>query len=283
MTEAPANSETSPPPHFAVIVRACDKVASVHNAGRPFGLTKLETIKVCVYSLIKALDGQSHTIMVIGDGLSDRAVSFFEAFPHLVLRQEQFLDPEKTLRLQIELGLAERDATWVYFCEDDYLHVRGSFERIGSLLAHRDETLDTVGAKRNWLPRIGGNPRDRPLFIHPADYPDRYRRKDRRPVYLFAAPDRHWRQTSHTTHTFMAEARALRRYQADLRASIDGCDDKQLSRSIYGGVLTRGKALCLSPLPGLATHFTDEVMSPYVDWGAEVERNRRELSDLGLW
>jgi hypothetical protein len=233
--------------------------------------------------LVRALEGQSHSILEIGDGLSDGAAAFFEALPGVTLRREQLLSPEKTLALQVELGLKEADETWVYFCEDDYLHTRDSFSRIRALIDGQADILDTIGARRNWLPRLGGNVAYRPLFIHPSDYPDRYLRKDRRPSYLFAAPDGHWRQTSHTTHTFMAQGRAMRRFQTALRASVNGCNDKLLSRSIYGGVFSRDKALCVSPLPGFACHFTDGVMSPFVDWSAEVDRNRDELIAIGLW
>lgn len=279
----PQHPAAAPAPHFSVIMRACDKVTAVHGDSRPFGLTKLQTIKTCVHSMIRAMEGHSHSILVIGDSLSDAAVAFFEALPGVTLRREQLLSPEKTLDLQIELGLKEPDETWVYLCEDDYLHRRDSFSRIRSLIDGQHEILDTVGARRNWLPRLGGNVAYRPLFIHPSDYPDRYLRRDRRPSYLFAAPDGHWRQTSHTTHTLMATGRTLRRFQTELRASVKGPNDKVLSHRTYGGVFERTKALCVSPLPGFACHFTDGVMSPFVDWAAEVERNRTELIAAGLW
>lgn len=283
MTDASAPAQAAASPHFTVIMRACDKVACVHNVARPFGLTKLETIKVCLYSLIRSLDGVSHSLRIIGDSLSEDAVRFIEAFPQISLRQENFLDPEKTLSLQIETGLKEPDDAWVYFCEDDYLHTRGCFDSIRDLVSNRDTILDTQGGKRNWLTRLGGNVKARPLFVFPSDYPDRYLPRDRRPAFVFAAKSEHWRQISHTTHTFMAEAKTLRRFQDALRESIPGCRDGLLSRRIYGGVLGRDKALCLSPLPGLSAHFTEGVMPPYVDWRAEVERNRRELVERGLW
>ena len=63
-----------PAPHYSVFLRACDVVNSDHGAQRPFGLTKLQTIKVCVHSLVRALEGHSYSMLVIGDGLSSQAV-----------------------------------------------------------------------------------------------------------------------------------------------------------------------------------------------------------------
>jgi hypothetical protein len=270
-------------PHFAVFLRACDVVNSDHGAGRPFGLSKLETIKVCVHSLIRALEGHSYSMLVIGDGLSPAAVAFFGAYPSVQLRQEQILNAGKTALLQTDLGLQAPDDDWVYFVEDDYLHTRDAIQRIATLVTQRDEILDTPGGKRNWWPRLGGNVKERPLFIYPADYPDRYQGKNRRPSYVFAAPDGHWRQISNTTHTYMAQGRTLRRFGEQLRAASMNYSDGLLSRTVYGGLFGRDKALCVSPIPGFATHFTDGVMTPFVDWAAEVERNRTELIAAGLW
>ena len=272
-----------PAPHYSVFLRACDVVNSDHGAQRPFGLTKLQTIKVCVHSLVRALEGHSYSMLVIGDGLSPAAVSFFEAIPGVQLRQEQILNAGKTALLQTVLGLKADDDDWVYFVEDDYLHTRDAFARIDALVRGRHEILDTPGGKRNWWPRLGGNVGYRPLFIYPSDYPDRYQGKNRRPSYVFAAPNGHWRQISNTTHTYMAQGRTLRRFGPQLRAASMNYSDGLLSRTVYGGLFGRTKALCVSPMHGFATHFTDGVMTPFIDWAAEVERNRTELIALGLW
>jgi hypothetical protein len=270
-------------PNFVAIIRACDKVYSMHNLPRPFGLTKIETIKLSLYSLIKSIETVEHRIIVIGDDLSPETIDFIRAFPQITLRQERVMSGQKTLGMQVDMALAESDESWVYLCEDDYLHKRECFAFIQSFIMDRDNVLDTRPSKRNWLPRISGNLKDKALFIHPTDYPDRYLPQRRGPSYLFASKDCHWRQIVNTTHTFMAQAKSLRRFSAGLKASIKGCRDNKLSKTVYGGIFARSRALCVSPMPGLTTHLTDGVMTPFVDWSAEFERNKAAMIQAGLW
>ena len=54
---------------YHILFRACDKVESVHNARRPFGLNKLQTIKVSFYSIYKSLQANNYQFTIIGDDL----------------------------------------------------------------------------------------------------------------------------------------------------------------------------------------------------------------------
>jgi hypothetical protein len=114
--------------------------------------------------------------------------------------------------------------------------------------------------------RITGDLARRPLVIHPPDYPDRYLAAQRRSSLLFLAGRRHWRQISNTTFTVLAEAKTYRRFRAAFDRAAHGADDALLSATVYGDQDFASRALCLSPIPGVATHMHAGVMTPLVDW-----------------
>ena len=51
---------------YQILFRACDKIESVHKDKRPFGLNKLETIKVSFYSLYHSLQDFPYQFTVSG-------------------------------------------------------------------------------------------------------------------------------------------------------------------------------------------------------------------------
>jgi hypothetical protein len=50
--------------------------------------------------------------------------------------------------------------------------------------------------------------------------------------------------------------------------SSRGADDDYLSHWVLERLPYRDRALCLSPIPGVATHMHETVMTPLVDWEA---------------
>lgn len=276
--------ESQNQPTFHVIFRACDKVHAVHNGVRPFGLSKLETIKLSFHSLCQSLQSVPKQITVIGDSLSPEAVAYFKAYPDIHLVTGVYGSAKASLGYQFDMALTCPDDTWVYLCEDDYLHVPETFERISWFIARKDAVLDTVNKeKRNRFAIFSGNLNQKSLFIHPADYPDRYHADRRYPSYLFEDGKLHWRQIRNTTHTFMATARDMKQHQQVIRESITGFNDDILFQKLYTGLLSRSRALCVSPMPGLATHLTDGVMTPIVDWQAVATPVIEDLRARGLW
>jgi len=270
------------PPKFHVLFRACDRVHSVHAADRPFGMTKLETIKLSFMSLIDSIAPYQHEITVFGDCLSAECIQFFQEFPAVNLKCFEFGHPAKSLSNLVELSLTLPNETWVYFCEDDYLHLPETFDHISYLIQNAISALDTPANRKNLFSLFTGNLNQKPLVIHPPDYPDRYSPSRRRPGYLFEDGQRHWRQIKNTTHTFMAEGATLRRFQNELRASAIEPSHGLLSKHMYCGLFSRSKALCLSPIPGLTTHMTEGVMTPIVNWAAVAEKIVSRYPQLGI-
>jgi hypothetical protein len=250
-------------------------VHSVHHAPRPFDLDKRTLIKICFLSLVRSIEGIPHRITILGDRLSDELLAFFRTFEVTLLNEE--LGNDKSILRSIQLACDSEPSEWVYFCEDDYLHVPQSFRFISDFIANRPDYLHMRKAIR--FKRGSERFRDVPLVVHPADYPDRYRRHERRFSLIFLSKYCHWRQISNTTFTIMAEGSTFRRFRAILEKSATGARDGYLSKKMYGARLFRNKALCVSPIPGLATHMHQETMTPLVDWASIVEAYRKELGE----
>ena len=268
-----------------VVFRTCDRVFSLHDSSRPFGLGKPAVIRFCFSSLIKALEGFDYSVHVQGDRLSDEMIHFFKGYG--VEISNGTLGNDESIRQSLSRAYTRPDDEWVYLCEDDYVHVPEAFHVIRDLVENQKEVL----RNRPKNPLHFGRRISRPLVIHPADYPDRYLPHKRKASLLYVSELAHWREISNTTFTFLAEAQTFRRYQRIFDRSATGADDRSLSHSLYGNRSVRKRVLCLSPIPGVASHMHEGVMTPRVDWralydayesatpGAESESCGREIVD----
>lgn len=262
-----------PQPRYYVIFRTCDIVHSLHNAPRPFALDKRTLIKVCFLSLYESIKEFNAEIVILGDRLSQEMKDFFSKFPVTLLNEE--LGNDKSIRRSVELALQQDDGVWVYLCEDDYLHQPDAFRWITDLIENRHHY---ISQRPRFRLRKGANRlRKLPIIIHPPDYPDRYLRKYMKYSLLFRAKYCHWRQVTSTTFTMLAEAETFRKYARQFIASSRGARDQYLSKKIFGGRWFGSKALCLSPVPGVATHMHEDVMTPFVNWEELSERYKAML------
>ena len=257
---------------YNIIFRACDAVASAHGRPRPFGLEKTELIQACFQSLRDAVRPFPHQIEVLGDRLSDQLLDFFSKLS-IPVTNGQFGNDE-SIRATFRAALAYPDDEWVYFCEDDYLHRASSFLHLDEFIDRREQYLVTrPGA--SWQRFLTGRPERNPLFISLHDDPYNYRARKRRPSLVFRSAQCHWRQVGCTTFTFLTQVRWVRKYHGVLERSATGANDRYMSRQIYGSTALRGRALCVSPLPALATHLHEGQLSPGVDWKALLEERTR--------
>jgi len=252
---------------YRIIYRTCDAVSSVHGAARPFGLNKRETIELCFKSLVESLRGFEYGIHVVADNISDDLRKFFQQYS--VTITEGVFGNDESFRVCLRQAFQYDDNDWVYLCEDDYLHAPQAFLWIDDLIANRESILLTKSHRslKRFAPiDYRRNIHKMPLFIHPPDYPDRYKPRQRDPSFIFVSQYCHWRQVANTTFTFMAEAKSLKHFKTALLHAASGADDGYLSRKIFARYHFAGKALCLSPMPGVSTHMHSEVMTPLVDW-----------------
>jgi hypothetical protein len=260
---------------YRVIFRACEVTLAYNGKPRPFGLDKRTLVQLCFLSLVRALEGVEHSIHVVGDRLSDELVDFFRSFGVSLSNQE--LDNSRSLAEALRLALAVDDADWVYFCEDDYLHEPAAFACVDDLIEHRAEYL-AYKPKPRWRRLRVDELECKPLCIFLPDYPHWYRARTRQPAFLFHSRFRHWRQVTTTTGSFIARADYLKRKRAALERFAATTDDRALSKSLYGSWSFRDRALCVAPLPGLASHMHEGTMSVFGDCERLLEVYRRELA-----
>ncbi len=267
---------------FNVLFRACDKVESVHNAIRPFGLNKTEVIKVCFYSMYESLREHQCEFTIIGDDLSLELLGFFDKFDGVIVDNSALGSAAKSLQKQIDIALKIPDNEWVYMCEDDYLHTSYAFKYISEFIENKEQYLRTSGKKKNYMNRLIGDLSNTPVIIHTPDYLDRYDPPWKRLSFIFLSKYCHWRQISNTTHTFLLESSTIKRFEKYIKASAVGPSDSKLSKKVYGRFFFKNKALCVSPIHGLSTHMTEGVMTPLVDWQAIYQDNIDKMKKEGM-
>ena len=270
---------------YHILFRACDKIESVHKVKRPFGLNKIQTIKVSFYSMYQALKDSNdrHQFSIIGDDLSDELLEFFQKFDDIRVDNAKLGSAAKSLKKQIDVALDIPDDDWVYMCEDDYLHTPYVFKYLSEFIENSQQYIQTSGKKKNYVNRIIGDLSKIPIIIHTPDYPDRYDPPWKRLSFIFLSKYCHWRQISNTTHTFLLQSKTIKQFEEYIKASAEGPSDSILSEKVYGRILFNNKALCISPIHGLSTHMTEGVMTPLVDWESVVRKNIERMKEEGLW
>ena len=245
-----------------VFLRACDVLESRSGRLRPFGLRKTDLTKVCFDSLHDAIQPFDHKIQVIGDRLSDELLDFFSERSIEVTNGH--LGNAGSLERCVRLALQLPDDDWVYFLEDDYVHLPHSFSYLYEFLSNRSSYL--AARPGPWLLRATlGEPERSPLFISLHDEPYNYRPRKVRPSLVFRSEHCHWRQIGATTYTFLTRGREVKRYRRFLLKAARHADDRYL-QGMYGSLFLRGRALCVSPLPALAAHVQEGQFSPGFDW-----------------
>lgn len=268
---------------YNILLRACDKVESVHKNKRPYGLNKIEIIKVSFYSLYQSLQDYHYQFTIIGDDLSTELLNFFLSFRDVIVENSKLGSAAKSLQKQIDISLNIPDNEWVYMCEDDYLHTPYAFKYISEFIENKDQYLRTSGKRKNYINRLIGDLSKTPIIIHTPDYPDRYDPPWKRLSFIFLSKHCHWRQISNTTHTFLLESSTIKRFEKYIKASAVGPSDSKLSGKVYGRFFFKNKALCISPVKGLSTHMTEGVMTPLVDWEKICQDNIKEMKKKGFW
>ena len=268
---------------YKILFRACDKIESVHNAERPFNLSKQQIIKLSFYSIYKSISGYDFNITIIGDELSKHMLNFFEDFKGVNVLNDKLGSAAKSLQKQINIALETPDNEWVYLCEDDYVHSENAFELITEFITNKKQYLKTSGKKKNFVNRFIGDLSNIPLIIHPPDYPDRYEPQWKRFSFVFLSKYCHWRQITNTTHSILLMSNTVRQFEKYINESAILPSDSQLSEKVYGRLWFKNKALCVSPIPGLSTHMTKGVMTPFADWESVCEKYINEMNTKGIW
>ena len=256
---------------YNIILRACDIVNAVNKNPRPFNLEKGQLIKLCFLSLVESLKDLDFKIIVVGDKLSEEMIAFFNHFK-VELHLGNFGN-DASFRETLKIAATIPNDEWIYFCEDDYLHVPHAFVFIDHFLDER-ETLFKQKKKFFSLFREE-NLKDKDLFIFPPDYPDRYDAGNRKSSLILFSNDCHWTRVSNITLTFLTKSSTIKKHSAlfkkasgKARAGSSGNADRVISRRLFGGFGFGflSSSVCFSPIPGLSTHMHRDTMTPLVDW-----------------
>lgn len=261
-----------PNPKYNIIFRACDAVASVHKEPRPFKLDKKTIIKICFVSLYESVKTFPHTITILGDNLSQEILAFFNKFNVTVINKT--MGNDESIRQSIKTALSFPNDEWVYFCEDDYLHKQETFSVLNDLIVNQNDIVSTK-SKPRWLRPFNNGLVNKPLFIFPTDYPDRYKYDQKMPSFLFLSNHSHWRQICNTTFTFFTKASSIKKFRNKLMKSATGADDAYLSRKLFGRISFWNRGLCIAPIPSLTAHMHESALPPIINWQEILELNSK--------
>ena len=151
------------------------------------------------------------------------------------------------------LLIAKNCEDLIYFVEDDYLHSINSikelifsYEKLSSLLK-------------------------RELILCPIDYPYLYNKAENSKIFL--GHNLHWRQIDESLCTFLTSNLIVKKYWEELTSvcKFEHYPFEKPFHEIYK------KEFCLSPIPSLATHYTNVNsvygLSPFIDYKKIWEDN----------
>jgi len=283
----------------AVAYRICPKVSKPAE-GLPFGDDKLRQAEVCLRSFRESLGSLRVKLCAILDGCPAAYGRLFRRYfspEHLVVHEFDRIGNRATYEKQLDFLLSQSDAEFVYFAEDDYFYLAGQFPGMLRFLRAREDVE----------------------FVSPYDHPDCYNlnlHHGRKWVTFFE--DHHWRTAASTCLTFLTRQQTLASYEDVFRTYVGRNDDCAMwvsltktkvfnplamlrylaRREFYRNVLIKAWLLCWPqilfgktaklwvPVPGVATHLNEGLLSPGIDWRklmceAGAEENAEECASVG--
>jgi hypothetical protein len=264
---------------LAVAYRIYPKVSKPAQS-LPFGDDKLKQAEICLRSFQSSLGSLRVKIWAILDGCPQEYRTLFERyFPVQDIVFEEFdgVGNRATYAKQMEILLSQKAAEFVYLAEDDYFYLPDQFTLMLKFLRYRQE-VD---------------------FVTPYDHPDCYHLDlHREPKWVTVFEDQHWRTAASTCLTFLTRKATLARYQRVFQTYVRRNDDCAMwlsltkrrvfnpfaalryfmRREFCGKSLLKAWLFCWPqilfgkaaklwvPVPGVATHLSEGLLSPGSDW-----------------
>ena len=142
--------------------------------------------------------------------------------------------------------IAKNSEDLVYFVEDDYLHKLDSIEEMIF-------TYEKISTQLN-----------QELILCPSDYPYLYNNIQKSNIFL--GNKYHWRSVEESLCTFLTSSKLLNKHWDEFTSACkkEHYPFEKPFHNIYK------KELCISPVPSLATHFTNinsvYGLSPFIDY-----------------
>ena len=277
---------------LAVAYRIYPKVSQPAK-NLPFGDDKLCQAEVCLSSFRKSLGGLRVKIWAILDNCPESYRNLFERYfaaRDIVFVNMPAAGNRATFGRQIDVLLGQDDADLVYFAEDDYVYLPNVFENMVRFIRASDD-VD---------------------FVSPYDHPDCYTLDiHREPKWVTVFEDRHWRSAASTCLTFLTRKKTLAKYERVLRSFCrprgDDCalwlsltkrrvfQPLAFLHNIRQGPLYRNvllKAWLLGwrqvlfgrrvtlwlPMPSIATHLSEGLLAPGIDWESVMRQATNRAS-----
>lgn len=246
----------------------------------PFGDNKLKQSEICLRSFRDSLGTLRVKVWAILDGCPEEYRALFEryfAVENLVFVNLNADGNRATYAKQLEILLSQQDAEFVYFAEDDYVYLPDQFALMLNFI--RDgKCVD---------------------FISPYDHPDCYSLDlHSEPKLISVFEGHHWRTAASTCLTFLTRKSTLAKcvsvFQTYSRKNDDCAMWLSLTkrrvfnafavsryfarREFYRNVIVKAWLFCWPqilfgktaklwvPVPGIATHLSDGLLSPGIDW-----------------
>ena len=191
---------------IAVAYRIYPKVAKPAQS-LPFGDDKLRQAEICLRSFRDSLGSLRVKLWAILDGCPREYRELFQRYfapADLVLIEADGIGNRATYAKQLDILLAQCDAEYVYFAEDDYLYLPGQFPLMLQFLC-AGQDVD---------------------FVTPYDHPEcYYLALHREPKWLRVFEGHHWRTAASTCLTFLTRKSTLAKYEKVLRTYARRNDD----------------------------------------------------------
>ena len=242
-----------------IIYRSCAVVKTMSKtAKRPFNLEKPTLILKSLKSLLESCKFSELNDKIKIDIIDDSSPQEFRKKMKELLasytfnykiHELSFKNNGKSLKYSYDLA-KEINSDIIYFCEDDYLHLKNAIKEI--MEAYNQKIIGTSE-----------------FCVHPTDYPDRYVKIY--PSYIFISSNRHWRSIAQTTGTLFVTRNIFNKFQdnfyklAEINSGKIGGGEDQTLNKIFDD------KPCLSPLPSLAAHMNDDTLPPFIDWKVELD------------
>lgn len=208
------------------------------------------TKKNCLENFLKCFGANNTTIFA--DNVSDKTYEWLSDY-NFSLKRTNSSGDSGSFRLLLEEALTFPDDEYVYFVEDDYLHLKDSklVLQEGLLMA------DYVSLYDHWdkyiPPLVGGNPQ-----ISDAG-------EEETKVYI--TQHSHWKLTNSTTFCFATRIKTLKEDQDIFFKATEAptCQDY----AAFQTLISKGR-LVATPIPGRSTHCEINWASPLIDWSKVV-------------
>lgn len=194
--------------------------------------------------------------IIFSDGISgevaDEVKRVSKSNKNVTFRQIQAKGNSVSFRHIYEEAMKLQDNDFVYFLEEDYLHLSDSYNLLKEF------------AERNYTDYVT-------LYDHPDKYEEYeiscatnpYCRELGEKTVLFRTPNHHWKITNSTTMTFGAFVDTLKRDKSVFWKYTQ--DNIPLDFPLFSELGKEGRQLS-SPVPSLSTHCDSEALAPIINW-----------------